>query len=659
MDDQTQAQAGELQQSAQKQATGLRGLVPAQFGTLSAAENLMLEKAVIGEIADCSTLDDKGSDLKEADDWTPKRRIRAELLAWLCTNELARKQVHPRGIQVYGADVTGPLDLSFANIPFQLRLLHCRLSEDINLSRAEVSDLDLQGSLVHGLMADRLLVKNNVFLRNGFTANGQVRLLGAQIGSDLSCLDGTFTNKGGYALSADGINVKGGVLLRNGFSANGEVRLLGAQIGGYLTCTGGTFTNEGGYALNADRINVKGAVLLRNGFSANGEVRLVGAQIGSNLECDAGTFTNEGGNALNADNINVKGSVFLRQGMNAEGEKAAFSAKGEVNLVGAEIDGLVDCNGGVFSNPKGDALNANRSVVKGSVLLNDGFSAEGRVYLGGAQIGGYFSCTNGNFQNATLDLTDASAGTLYDSGLNDAPGSPADYPPTLWPQSGHLLLVGFTYGRISSKGRINAKRRIRDWLELQPRSPFHPKPYLQLAKILKESGDDKGSKRVLIEMEDRLWKGDFWGPVVRPALRWTVGYGYYPLLIILWAALLTVVGWFIYQSSYHAGGMVPTEKEACATFEEQERKLPAHYPGFSPFIYSVENSLPLVKLGQADKWQPDPAPDPKRNQSFPMLLNRVAISPHFVRGFLWIQILLGWLLATLFVAGVSGIVHKD
>jgi hypothetical protein len=34
-------------------------------------------------------------------------------------------------------------------------------------------------------------------------------------------------------------------------------------------------------------------------------------------------------------------------------------------------------------------------------------------------------------------------------------------------------------------------------------------------------------------------------------------------------------------------------------------------------------------------------------------------APRFVMCFLWIQILLGWLLATLFVAGVTGIVHKD
>jgi sRNA-binding regulator protein Hfq len=513
---------------------------------------------------------------------------------------------------VYGADITGPLDLPFVNIPFQLRLNNCRLNQDINLSRAELSELDLQGSLMHGITADGVIVKSGVFLRNGFAASGEVRLLRAQIGRDLAC-------------------------------------------------TGGTFRNKGGDALNADGINVKGSVFLSNGFTANGEVRLVAAQIGCVLGCEGGTFTNEGGHALNADGINVKGSVFLNLGKNAEGKQTPFSAKGAVNLNGAQIDGQLSCIGGVFSNPDGDALSANRSVVTSSVFLREGFTAEGGVYLEGAQIGGTLDCRDGNFQKATLDLTDASAGRLYDSGLNDiAPGLPAGSPPTKWPQAGKLLLDGFAYGRISSNGRINAKRRIKDWLESQPQSPFHPKPYLQLAKILRESGDNKGSKRVLIKMEDRLRKGDTFGLVMRPLLRWTVGYGYRPLRILWWAALLTLVGWFIYQRNYLAGGMVPTDKEACAEFtKQQEAKPPAHYPGFSPLIYSVENSLPLVKLGQGDKWQPDPDPDPKKNQSVPRFLNCFVPSPLFVTWFLRIQILLGWLLATLFIAGVSGIVHKE
>jgi hypothetical protein len=33
-------------------------------------------------------------------------------------------------------------------------------------------------------------------------------------------------------------------------------------------------------------------------------------------------------------------------------------------------------------------------------------------------------------------------------------------------------------------------------------------------------------------------------------------------------------------------------------------------------------------------------------------------SPRFVRVFLWFQILLGWLLATLFAAGIAGLVHS-
>ena len=73
-------------------------------------------------------------------------------------------------------------------------------------------------------------------------------------------------------------------------------------------------------------------------------------------------------------------------------------------------------------------------------------------------------------------------------------------------------------------------------------------------------------------------------------------------------------------------------------------------------MYSVENSLPLVKLGQTDKWQPYPGPEAlQRPTSFQSLVT----SPGFVTWFLRIQILLGWLLTTLFVAGVSGIVHKE
>lgn len=536
MDEQPQGQAGDLKGLAQGQASDLKGLAQSKFGKLSAAERLLLEKVPTGEPAWCPHPEYNGLqyDPKNADDWEPRHQIRAELLVWLCTDEQARRHLHWRGVQVFGADITGPLDFSFANIPLQLAFRECRLREDIDLMRAEVSQLNLAGSTVKAIRADGITVKNMVFLRNGFTADGEVRLPGAQVGGD--------------------------------------------------------------------------------------------------LDCSAGTFTSEGYTALNADGINVKSNVYL-------GDR--FAAKGEVRLGRAQIGGRLDCTGGMFSNPTGRALNANRTVVQSSLFLRDGFAAEGEVRLVGARIGGAFNCQNGDFQSATLALTDASAGTLVDSGLND----PADPNPTIWPQQGKLLLDGFAYGRISSEGRINVDKRIR-WLELQPKLPFRRQPYLHLAKILRDSGDKKGALRVLEKMEDlrrdeesRSLFARAWGLI----LKLTIGYGYHPERAIWALAFLILLGWFVYAKSYPAGRIVPTEKEAYAEFKKPEGKLPAQYPAFSPAIYSLENSVPLVKLDQAARWQPDPA----------------AAWPPFVRWFLRLQILLGWVLATFFVAGVTGIVHKE
>jgi hypothetical protein len=311
------------------------------------------------------------------------------------------------------------------------------------------------------------------------------------------------------------------------------------------------------------------------------------------------------------------------------------------------------------------------------------------VFLYGAQIGGPFNCRKGNFEKATLDLTDASAASLYDSGLNDVPSSSiADSARTIWPQQDKLLLDGFVYGRISSLGRIDVAKRL-DWLGLQPSAPFRQQPYLQLAKVLRESGDSDGALRVLEKMEELRRNNEGHGPIAHLeswVLRGSIGYGYYPARAIWEIIGLSALGWIIYRRSYLAGTMAPTDKDAYTKFHA-ESQAPPHYPTFSPLVYSVENSLPLVKLGQADKWQPDPEVPPPQNRPAPKLghpnarrwprltamwdrmpkwfrdgwtwTSAKTTSPKFVLWFLWIQILLGWLLATLFVAGVSGIVHKE
>lgn len=183
----------------------------------------------------------------------------------------------------------------------------------------------------------------------------------------------------------------------------------------------------------------------------------------------------------------------------------------------------------------------------------------------------------------------------------------------------------------------------------------------------------------------------------RRALGWLfrvfAGYGYAPARSVLAIVAVCVLGFLIYQRSYLGGGMVPTDKDASHEFEI-EGQTPAGYDHFSPLIYSLENSLPLVKLGQADKWRPDPdalllqkgkwIASARRDNAWPRpfrpvekllvftgllgpanladppsSLSRVGTSPAFLIWFLRVQILLGWLLATLFVAGVTGVVRRD
>ena len=500
----------------------LESLARSRFGDLSEAELRLLRSAPMGDTAQCGPSADGGhpaNDPAKADQWGSDREIRAELIRWLCVDSEPTKRIDPRGIRVRAAKVTGKLDLSFAIVPFPLRLFRCRLDKNADLTCAGIPLLNL---------------------------------------------DGTWTR----SLTADGVNVAGSVFLRGGFTAEGEVRLLGARIGDTLDCNGGTFKNPGQNALHADRVRVTGGVFLSDGFTAEGEVRLLGAEIGRDLTCTGGTFS-----SLSAQTAVIKGNFFWRQVKNAE--------------------------------------------------------------------------------SAQLDLTNASVGALVDGR-------------TSWPTPGNLTLDGFTYTRIFA-GPEDAPARL-EWLARLDR--FTLQPYRQLARVLRETGDDRGARRVLLEMEYRRRKEQERNSPARLwswVLRVTIGYGQLPRRALGWLAALVAIGFVFSYFGYFNGAIRPTEKDAYSTFEQQGQP-PPYYPRFHALAYSVEHSFPFVNLGQKDHWAPNPqgaartagtppkSPEPSRH------LRRVRIHPFnsagFLRWWLWFQVLAGWVLATLFVAGLTGIVKS-
>jgi hypothetical protein len=593
-------------------------LARARFGELGHAEVKLLEAALRGEMAWCGPserYDDPANDPATADTWGPEREIRADLIRWLCIDREATARIDPRGVRMHAAKVVGPLDLSFADVPFPLGFIRCRLTDDADLSCARIPALNLGGTWTQSITAEGIIVQGDVFLRKGFSAAGGVRLLGAQIGGVFACSGGTFNNPGEDALSADGVNVQGAVFLSEGFNVEGAVRLPGAQIGGVLVCSGGTFKNLGKDALTADGVNVKGDVFLREGFSAEGEVWLPGAQVGGQLDCSGGRFKNSGGEALIADSIKVKGTVFLNEG---------FSAEGKVRLLGAQVEGDLYCNGGTFKD-----LNAEAATIRGALWWQEVEAGKG----------------------TKLNLINATAGAVADDEAS-------------WPVPGNLDLDGFVYDRFTV-GPRDAKKRL-EWLARV--KWFRLQPYRQLAKVLRETGDSAGARQVLLEMErrhreqeDRSWAARLWSRV----LRVTIGYGLKPVLALGWLLAVTVVGFVVFGLGYLGGAVTPTEKEAYTKFQT-DGMTPRHYPRFNALVYSLEYSFPFASLGQKDHWGPNPQDlgcEPAVEWPVLEKLRGVPFfwfpKPYILQVFRLFQIFAGWALATLFVAGLTGIVRAE
>lgn len=106
------------------------------------------------------------------------------------------------------------------------------------------------------------------------------------------------------------------------------------------------------------------------------------------------------------------------------------------------------------------------------------------------------------------------------------------------------------------------------------------------------------------KLENRRLLARVWGFF----LKVIVGYGYYPSRpAVWWLAALTLVGFALFWAGYSVGNMTPTDKEAYTSFEN-DHQPPSYYGTFHAFIFSLEDSFQLVKLGQVDRWQPNPHP---------------------------------------------------
>jgi len=402
-----------------------------------------------------------------------------------------------------------------------------------------------------------------------------------------------------------------------GFHDLGTVYLNSAKVGLNLECSGANFRYAKGLgdpltdrlrvALFGYVIHVGGNITL-SGLESDGAVMLGGATIGGDLDFDGGRFSNPDRVAIFAPGIAVGGNVVMGDPLGSPGPEitgiASFSfdhVENSFYVIGAKFLGSASEPHGF----NGEGMDVRNALVWQRVILRDG---------------------------GTLDLTGAKVGSLEDDERS-------------WPAPGKLLIDRFSYNFFGSDSPQDVASRLR-WLGLQAQG-FHTSAYTQLAATYRNAGLDPEAIQVSIAGEDaRYATHGLVGRAGGAFLKATIGYGHRPLPAVIWSFLVIMLGWMVVAIGASAGLMRPTWPENPPATEK------ATYPRLYPLLYSLDVFLPFVNLHQERYWWPN-----ADGSGDCMIFGReFSARGSVVQYYLWLQILSGWVLSAIFVAGVTGLV---
>jgi hypothetical protein len=654
-------------------------LARSEFRNLSEPEEELLKKAQRGEM---SILAKPGNvDSGEAEESKQARRIRSEVLRWLCTNPQASVKVDARGIKVFGAFMDGALDLSYTNISFALEFEECDFPDGLDLKSARLARLSLSGSRVSNIWATNLVTLGDVSLNShsgsnhtvNFRSTGLVNFDRCKIGGDLNCSGGLFLNPGKTSLSMASGKVDGSILLTR-FAVEGRVEVGSASVGGDFICSEGTIAcfeednteaadeeppppenphnNRQGLASILSKIRVLLSFFKKTErVHEQQTVNVTKDDLPKHLSANRPRF------ALEASQLKIGGSAFLREGL---------EISGGANMIGANIASDLDCSRARFLNPGKVTFLADRIKI-GSDAFFANFETDGLIVLSSASIEGNLNFNSVRFlgearsgvilevasvkrtlvwrniektPRMVLRLDDASVGRF----LDDEPSSPAE---------DRLSLFGFRYNRIS--GVKTAKLRI-NWVQLAEKGASL-QPYEQLASVLKEAGHETAAKQVAIARENARRKHSgmsWWVKAWKYFLKLTVGYGYAPSRAVYWGIGMILLGWLLFGAAYQKSLFSPI---ADGIYRDQNylttgRTLPNGYQTFNALVYSLDSFLPIIDLHQESKWLPNPTQNC-------IVLGREVAGGWLIRLYLWIHIIAGWALTSLAVVGFTGVIRKE
>lgn len=557
----------------------------------------------------------------------------------------------------WGPGVT--LDLEGANIAGVLQMAYIHVQGGTKLYRTKTGELHLVSAVLSnpGFMALNMNLSNvfgNVDM-SFMHSRGRVESHNAKFNGNFILRDGQFENDSQDALVFNGAEVAGRALFEN-LSIRGGLRAYNSRFGS-LVLSDAVIKNPAGEALNLMRTTVGGHALLDR-MVAIGSANFHGAQIFGVLSFVNAIIERQNATALNLGSAEV-GINLLMDGVQIVGRTDAHSLRVKEAL---RLD-YADLN-----SHQGISLNLSFAQVGGNAIL-DHTQVSGQLVASGTRFGGGLYLSHATIASRavdTINLEGASMVSLHivntvliSGALNlnrtsighldvGIPGGSLRLPPLSAALGWKLSTIGTPL--------LSNRRAAAAWLRTIPTArkgnrSFPAEPWKELARVYESMGqreDARFLRRMAARLTTRATRG--WSRVGRSLYGAFVGYGYRPGLVVPWIVVLWVSA-FGLASSY-PDDFRPTNPSAVAvTIPDSSggshtvpvtgasENLPEGYPKFSPELIALDTSIPPIASGQSTAWR--------------VTENQV------LAGTLGVFKTLGWALAALFLASLTGIIRKD
>ncbi|MBO2445690.1 hypothetical protein J4573_01165 [Actinomadura barringtoniae] len=462
-------------------------------------------------------------------------------------------------------------------------------AHEIRLEGAQVSGpLNMIGTRAGPIQADNLSVGGRLSAER-LTVDGTFSLHNASFGSSLDLRSARLRVPDGIALSGGGLTVRGGVFCWD-MTCEGELRLVGARLGANLTMDRAWLTNPGGTVLDLDGA-AAGHIRARDMVVEAGRISMRGTQVAGSINLARSTLP--AGPQL-PDGPAAEAVLAIDNATMAHLALRNVRARGEIMVRSCRVTNRIVLSGAQVHNPGGTAVRLSRTEV-GADLHCDGLNATGTVKLNRTRVGGHVELVDVRLKapgryaieahglqagevsllpaelvQGTVLLSHAQIGVLRDL-------------PERWPTQ--LVLSGTRYEALEP--RLPASARLR-WLTRSPEG-YESQPYEQLAQHYTETGQDADARKVLYAKERHRQAAEtrfirVWSRRLQDI---TTGYGYRPWRAVLWLAVLLAVGGAVF-------GIWPPD-----ALKKDEA------PHFNALVYTLDLLIPIVDLGQEHAFNPD------------------------------------------------------